>query len=124
MSSIHEYKAQVAWTGSRQGEGGLRFEESGLGLDLAVPTEYGGRGGATNPEELLTGAIVSCYSITLGIIAENRKLPIQSIDVEAVGEVEQAGASLVYRKITLRPQIVANSGSSEAQVAAITEDGP
>ena len=42
----------------------------------------------TNPEELLTSAIAGCYSITLGIIADHRKLPLVGIETAAEGEVE------------------------------------
>jgi peroxiredoxin-like protein len=102
---IHEYKVNVQWQGGRDGSGRLEAPESGESFALAVPAEFGGPGGATNPEELLTSAIASCYSITLGIIAGNRKLPIQDMKVEAIGQVEQQGANFTYKAVTIRPTL-------------------
>jgi peroxiredoxin-like protein len=82
-----------------------------------VPAEFQGPGGATNPEELLTSAIASCYSITFGIIAGNRKLPVSSFECDAVGEVDQTGAQFTYRAITLRPRITLGADASDEHVA-------
>src|SRR5688500_10335413 len=99
---IHEYPVTVRWTGGREGAGSVRAAHSGAENRIAVPPEFQGPGGATNPEELLTSAIASCYSITFGIIAQNRKLPVQSLEVQAVGEVDQSGAAFTYKSITIK----------------------
>ncbi len=88
---------------------------------LAVGEEYQGPGGGTNPEELLTTAIASCYTMTFGIIAENRKLPVKSITVQAQGEVEQNGPQFTYKSITIKPRIVLEAGATEDQLK-IAED--
>ena len=110
----HDYVANVQWQGGRSGSGRLELPESGESLPLAVPPEFNGPGGATSPEELLTSAVCACYSITLGIVAENRKLPIESMAVEATGKVEQNGASFVYKSIVIRPRIKLGAGATEA----------
>jgi len=91
MSQIHAYRVSIEWSGAREGSGKVRGEGSGLELPLAAPVEFGGSGQGTNPEELLAAAVAACYTITFGIIAGNRKLPVESIRATAVGEVEQAG---------------------------------
>jgi peroxiredoxin-like protein len=113
----HEYKVNVQWQGGRDGSGRLEAPESGESFPLAVPTEFGGPGGATNPEELLTSAIASCYSITLGIIAANRKLPITDLSVEAVGSVDQQGATFTYKQVTIRPTLTLGSDATDEQRA-------
>lgn len=105
MANLHEYPVTVEWTGGRDGSGRVVSNRSGVENALSTPPEFGGPGNGTNPEELLTSAIAGCYSITFGIIAANRKIPVTGIHVEAVGEVEQAGASFTYRSITVRPTI-------------------
>lgn len=112
----HEYVANVDWKGGRAGRGRLEIPESGDSLEVAVPPEFNGPGGGTNPEELLTSSVAACYSITLGIIAENRKLPITSIRVQAVGQVEQNGASLVYTAIRVSPVVVMGAEATDAQI--------
>lgn len=112
-TTLHPYPVSVEWNGGRNGGGTVTAEHSNESFPIAVPTEFQGPGGATNPEELLASAVAACYSITFGIIAENRKLPVQSLKVEAVGEVEQNGAQFNYKSITIRPHIVLASDASD-----------
>lgn len=116
MSHVHEYPVSVQWAGGRSGGGTATPNRSGHALKLSVPPEFQGLGEGTNPEELLAAAVASCYSITFGIIAENRKLPVQSFSAEATGQVEQNGAQFVYKSITIRPTIVLEEGATDDQL--------
>ncbi|MGV3615481.1 MAG: OsmC family protein [Fimbriimonas sp.] len=120
-SQLHEYPVVVNWNGARDGHGDVTPAHSGTQISLAVPPEFQGPGGATNPEELLTSAIAGCYSITFGIVAGNRRLPVQSLKVDAVGEVEQSGASFVYKRITIRPTITLAGEATDDQIAVATD---
>lgn len=120
-TQIHEYPVSVDWTGGRNGNGGLGFEHSGVEVPLAVPPEFGGAGGASNPEELLTGAVAACYAITYGIVSTNRRLPVLNLKVEAVGTVHQDGANYVYTQVTLRPRVVLTAEATDEQLA-LAED--
>lgn len=111
----HEYVANVDWQGGRSGSGRVELPESGESFPIAVPPEFNGPGNATNPEELLTTSVAACYTMTFGIVAENRKLPITSVKVAATGEVEQTGASFVYKAITIRPRITLGAEATDAQ---------
>ncbi len=113
---MHAYTVTSEWSGGRQGQGTLTAEKSGARIELRVPEEFKGPGGATNPEELLASAVCGCYSITFGIIAENRKLPLESLAVRAVGEVEENGAQLTYKTITLHPHIRLSAEATEEQM--------
>lgn len=105
MAKMHEYPVAVTWEGGRDGKGEVTGSAQGVRADLSTPPEFGGKGEGTNPEELLAAAVASCYSITFGIIAANRKLPVAAFKADAVGEVEEAGPSFTYKKITIRPTI-------------------
>jgi len=120
-AQIHEYPVVANWSGGREGHGDLTPQTSGKTIPITVPPEFMGPGGETNPEELLTSAITGCYSITFGIIAANRKLPVTALQVESVGEVEQNGASFKYRKITLRPHITVSPEATDEQIAQTEE---
>lgn len=117
MASTHHYRVGVRWTGGRDGEGRVQAPASGVELPLSVPKEFQGPGDGTNPEELLTAAIASCYSITFGIIAANRKLPFVSLDVEADGEVDQDGMNFVYRAVTVRAKVQLAAGATDDEKA-------
>lgn len=116
MSQLHPYRASVEWSGGRDGQGQARGEGSGAQFSIAVPSEFGGHGGGTNPEELLTAAVASCYAMTFGIIAVNRKIPFKTVTANAEGEVEQSGMQFVYRSITIRPKIVLDATATDEQV--------
>lgn len=113
---IHEYPVEVDWDGGRKGNGSVKAEHSGQAVNLAVPPEFMGVGGATNPEELLTSAICACYSMTFAIIAENRKLPVTKLHVNGVSQVEQTGANFVYKRVSVHPEITLASEATDDQV--------
>lgn len=89
---------------------------SGTQAPLSVPPEFGGPGVGTNPEELLAKAVAGCYSITLGIVADARKLPVTGIETTAVGFVEENGPSFKYQRVTIKPVITMAADASDDQV--------
>jgi peroxiredoxin-like protein len=122
MATInHEYPAVATWTGGREGGGTVRAEHSGVENPINVPVEFQGPGGGTNPEELLVSAIVACYTMTLGIILANRKLPVKSIETAAVGLVEQNGPQFTYKAVTIKP-VIAMEGEPTLEQLKLTED--
>ena len=122
MSKLHEYPVTLNWKGGRDGSGSVKADRTGVQVPLTVPPEFGGtEGDGTNPEELLTASLTACYTITFGIIATNRKLPLVSMDVKATGEVEENGPQFTYKKITVKPTITLESGATDDQIK-IAED--
>ena len=113
MASMHEYPVTVFWTGGREGGGTVKGDRSGVACPLAVPPEFKGTGSGTNPEELTAMAVAGCYTITFGIIAEMRKLPIVDVQVAAVGEVEENGPQFTYKKITIKPVITLEATATD-----------
>ncbi|HVL39758.1 MAG TPA: OsmC family protein [Fimbriimonadaceae bacterium] len=121
MASVHEYPVVVDWQGGRDGSGTCKGERSGVESPLSVPPEFQGPGNGTNPEELLTSAIASCYTITFGIIAANRKVPVRQTRVRAVGEVEQAGVQNTFRAVRIEAEITLEPDATEEH-AKLAED--
>lgn len=121
MAKVHEYPVTVNWFGGVEGNGEAVAERSQTAMTLSVPPEFKGPGEGTNPEELLTSAVASCYAITFGIISQNRKLPVIGFRVKAVGQVEQEGARHSYSDITIRPEIRLALDATDEQVR-LTEE--
>lgn len=118
MPHNHEYPVTVQWSGGRDGEGAVTADRTQVSNPLRVPPEFGGtQGGGTNPEELLAASVASCYSITFGIIAANRRLPLVGLETSAVGEVEENGPQFTYKKVTIRPTIRLAADATDDQVA-------
>lgn len=122
MATInHEYPVVATWTGGREGGGTVRAVHSGVENAVNVPPEFQGPGGGTNPEELLASAIAACYTMTLGIIAANRKLPVKNIETSAVGVVEQNGPQFTYRSFTIKP-VISMEGEPTLEQIKLTEE--
>jgi Ohr subfamily peroxiredoxin len=54
------YTAEALATGDGR-NGHARSSDGILDIDLAVPTELGGKGGATNPEQLFAAGYAACF---------------------------------------------------------------
>ncbi len=115
----HEYPVTANWSGGRDGAGEVEIGPNSLSLKVAP--EFGGPGGEANPEELLTSAVASCYIITLGIVAKNRRLPVLSTTLEATGHVEQDGVNYTFTAITLRPTITLAADANDEQIAVVED---
>lgn len=62
------YTAEATATGGRQGH--VRSSDGVIDLDLALPKEMGGAGGArSNPEQLFAAGYAACFQSALGAVA-------------------------------------------------------
>ncbi|HEY4810391.1 MAG TPA: organic hydroperoxide resistance protein [Solirubrobacteraceae bacterium] len=66
------YTAKAHVTGGRA-EGHGRTQDGALEVDLRLPTEMGGTGGGTNPEELFAVGYAACFEGALGVVARRAK---------------------------------------------------
>jgi Ohr subfamily peroxiredoxin len=66
------YTAKAHVTGGRA-EGHGRTSDGVLEVDLRLPTEMGGSGGGTNPEQLFAVGYASCFESALGVVARRAK---------------------------------------------------
>jgi Ohr subfamily peroxiredoxin len=82
------YTAEAHVTGGRS-EGHGRSSDGSLEVDLRVPTEMGGTGGGTNPEQLFAVGYAACFESALGTVARRRG--------------EEAGDVAIDSKVMLRP---------------------
>src|SRR5438876_11969100 len=100
----HRFELQSVWTGNSDGDGALSVQ--GRAIEYGRPPGMGGKPGRSNPEEMLLGAVASCYSITLAVLAERRRLPITRIEMACSAEVvRQLGGTLKFVSIHLAPKI-------------------
>ncbi|MBS1707314.1 MAG: OsmC family protein [Armatimonadetes bacterium] len=120
MAKTHEYPVRVTWKGGRDGSGDVTDQRGNITVPLTTPPEFGGTGAGTNPEQLLAMSVAACYTITLGIVLTNRKVPFADIQADVVGEVLENGPSFTYTKLTIRPRVVL-TGADDAQ-AKVAED--
>jgi osmotically inducible protein OsmC len=76
------YTAEARVTGGRaQGHG--RTSDGALEVDLRAPTEMGGEGGGTNPEELFAVGYAACFESALGAVARRRKVDAGDVAIDS-----------------------------------------
>jgi lipoyl-dependent peroxiredoxin len=73
------YSAQARVTGGRS-KGHGRTSDGALEVELRTPTEMGGEGGGTNPEQLFAVGHAACLESAIGAIARRRRLDAESVD--------------------------------------------
>lgn len=110
--SEHLFLMEAAWQGGRLGTGELTGK--GLQAAISIPGEMGGPGVGTNPEELLIGAAMNCYIITLAAILEKRSLAVHSLTLQSEGAVAVEGGSQQFRRLIHRPVIVLAEADQKA----------
>lgn len=54
-----------------------------LSLNLAMPKELGGQGGATNPEQLFAAGYAACFESAIRHIARMQKIPLEDAAMTA-----------------------------------------
>jgi osmotically inducible protein OsmC len=79
------YSTKVTATGGRHGS--IRSDDGLLELQLAMPKSLGGKGGATNPEQLFAGGYSACFENALLRAGREAGRHFADSDVEVVAEI-------------------------------------
>ncbi|GHC65137.1 organic hydroperoxide resistance protein [Limoniibacter endophyticus] len=79
------YQTRVAAVGGRNGT--VRSEDGVLVLSLAVPKDLGGKGGATNPEQLFAAGYAACFGNAVIHVTRAQVDKVRDGDIEVVGQV-------------------------------------
>ena len=75
------YTAEAHVTGGRI-DGHGETSDGTLAVDLRLPTELGGGGEGTNPEQLAVG-YAACFEGALGAVARRRKLEVGDVAIDS-----------------------------------------
>ena len=81
----HLYVTRVTAVGGRSGT--IKSDDGILDLPLAMPKELGGKGGATNPEQLFAAGYAACFENALIHVTRGQADKVRDNDIEVVGEV-------------------------------------
>ncbi|MCE4369637.1 organic hydroperoxide resistance protein [Xanthomonas hortorum] len=83
MSTL--YSTKVTAIGGRAGT--VRSDDGLLELPLALPTGLGGKGGATNPEQLFAAGYAACFENAVIHVARGQGAKVKDQDIEVTAEV-------------------------------------
>ena len=91
------YSTKVTATGGRHGT--IRSEDGLLDLKLALPGTLGGKGDATNPEQLFAGGYAACFENALFHVSREARRHFADSDIEVVAQIglsrNESGAFLL-----------------------------
>ena len=76
------YTADVTATGDGR-DGHVTSTDGIIDVDVAVPKEMGGAGGATNPEQLFAAGYAACFHSALRLVARRAKASVDGSEVNA-----------------------------------------
>ena len=76
------YTAKATVTGGREAGHGVTSDDA-LEVDLRTPTEMGGPGGGTNPEELFAVGYAACFEGALGVVGRRAKLDLGEVSIDS-----------------------------------------
>jgi osmotically inducible protein OsmC len=80
MDALYEAVAHATGDGRN---GHARTDDGMLDLDVRVPKELGGPGGATNPEQLFACGYAACFHSAIKFTAARQKLDVTDSEVSA-----------------------------------------
>jgi Ohr subfamily peroxiredoxin len=79
------YSTSVTAVGGRSGT--VRSDDGILDLALAMPTSLGGKGGATNPEQLFAAGYAACFENAVIHVTRQSAEKVKDDQIEVVGRV-------------------------------------
>jgi Ohr subfamily peroxiredoxin len=101
------YTATAHATGDGR-NGHARSDDGFVDLDLRIPKEMGGQGGATNPEELFAAGYAACFHSALKVVASREKLNVDGTEVSAsigIGTLDNGGFGLTAALVIYAPNL-------------------
>jgi osmotically inducible protein OsmC len=118
MSLNPVYTATATSTGDGR-NGHVASDDGFVDLDLHIPTEMGGPGGATNPEELFAAGYAACFHSAMKLIAGQQKLDVEGTEVSAsigIGPNGDGGFGLTASLVIYAPKL--DKAAAESLVEA------
>lgn len=116
MSTL--YSTKVVAVGGRNGT--ARSEDGLLDLRLALPKNLGGKGGATNPEQLFAAGYAACFGNAVIHVTRNKEKTIKDDSVEVVATVGMSsnGSGGFRLSVTLDVTLAGVDQTTAEQVVA------
>jgi lipoyl-dependent peroxiredoxin len=80
--------AKVLYTAEAHVKGGRaaghgRTSDGVLEVDLRLPSEMGGEGGGTNPEQLFAVGYAACFEGAIGVVGRRRKVEVEDAAIDS-----------------------------------------
>lgn len=111
------YTAEATATGDGR-NGKVRSTDGLIDLDLAIPAEMGGAGGAPNPELLFAAGYAACFHSALRTVARRAKADVSGTEITARVGIGPSGDGGFELAVTLRASLPAVDRATAEQLVA------
>lgn len=114
------YTAQAHVTGGREAGHGAT-SDGALDVQLRTPTETGGEGGGTNPEQLFAVGYAACFEGALGVVARRQHAELGDVSIDSrvsLQTTEDRGFNIAVELDVTLPQIDDPGQAGEIVAAA------
>jgi len=97
------YRVLACWSSGISGL--VRSDSDPHAIHFTAPPQFGGVEGRWTPEDLLLGAIASCYTTTFCTLAEYSKLEYLGLAVDVRGSLRKADRGYSFGEIAICPRL-------------------
>jgi lipoyl-dependent peroxiredoxin len=101
------YTAAATVTGGRT-EGHGATSDDALDVQLRTPTEMGGPGGGTNPEQLFAVGYAACFEGALGVVGRRERAEVGDVSIDSrvsLITTEERGFNVAVELHVTLPQV-------------------
>jgi organic hydroperoxide reductase OsmC/OhrA len=104
MEEVHQFRVVAWWTAGRTGI--AKSSSAPNAIHFAAPPAFGGLEGRWTPEDLLLGALASCYTTTFRTLAEYSKFVYTDLQVEVVGVISKAETGYSFVEVSICANLI------------------
>ncbi|MEW6777909.1 MAG: OsmC family protein [Bdellovibrionota bacterium] len=130
MSTAHEFRCHLTWTGAKAGKPftydtysrDFLAETPGKPpLPLSGAEAFKGDPAKSNPEDLLVASLSACHALTYLAICSRSKVTVLAYEDEASGTLEKVGDVMKFTSVTLRPKVTLSKADDETRALTLHE---
>lgn len=119
MESTYLYRSSAIWTMKRRGI--VSAEDVPRTINFSAPPEFQGEPGLWTPEHLLVASVATCFLATFRALAENSKLPVVRLEVDAEGLLEKEAGGFRFTQVVVRPRLAIAEPADQERAQRLLE---
>jgi peroxiredoxin-like protein len=113
MDLAHNFRVVAWWSSGRTGI--AKSDSAPNAIHFTAPVSFGGIDGRWTPEDLLLGAIASCFTTTFRAIADHAKFEYIDLQMEVTGTVVRNDPGYGFSGILIRANLTVASQENQQQ---------
>ncbi len=119
VENTYLYRASAIWTMRRRGIASA--EDVPRTINFSSPPEFQGEPGLWTPEHLLVASVATCFLATFRAVAENSKLQVVRLEVEAEGVLEKQEGGFRFTRVVVRPRLTIADAADQERAQRLLE---